>query len=169
MVQPSFETSADVERLVDFLADKQQASYAEMTNLTGRKVDGRDRYVLTSARKMLERSGIFFAVDRGVGLVRATNGQVATLSTTHPIDRIRRTTRAAQKRQVHVNIQDLTAEDRLAFDIGRSVLAAIKQNISRRTRSLLAKEIERNDGGAVSISSVLSLPRHRRHNDEPRD
>jgi hypothetical protein len=161
MPQPSFELSRDVERLIDFLSDTQRASYVQMSNLTGRKIAGRDRHVLTSARRVLEKTGIFFAVERGVGVVRATNGQVATLSTTHPVDRIRRTTRVAQKRQVHVNIQNLSSEERLAFDIGRSVISAIKQNASRATRSLLAKEIQKNDGGMVSINSVLSLPRHR--------
>jgi hypothetical protein len=132
-----------------------------MSNLIGRKVDGRDRYVLASARRILERRGVFFAVERKIGLVRATNGQVATLSTAQPVDKIRRTTRVAQRRQTQVNIQDLSADERMKFDIYRSVIQAVKQNTSRQTRTLLAKEILKNDGGIVSINSVLSLPRHR--------
>jgi hypothetical protein len=162
MPAPAFEMSRDVERLVDFLSSHQRASYAELSRLTGRKIEGRDRHVLSSARRVLERQGIFFAVERGVGVVLATNGQVATLSTTHPIERIRRTTRTAKKRQAHVNIQNLTADERQSFDISRSILTAVTQTTSRKTRTLLAKEIEKNDGGVVSLQSVLSLPRHRR-------
>jgi hypothetical protein len=161
MVKPAFEVSEDVERLIEFLTNRPRASYAEMSAKIGREVDGRDRYVLTSARRVLEKHGIFFAVERGVGLTRASNGQVARLSTSQPVDKIKRTTRVAQKRQAHVNIQNLTADERLAFDVGRSVLHAVKQNVSRATRTLLAKEILKNDGGVVNINSVLSLPRHR--------
>jgi hypothetical protein len=160
-MKAAFELSSDVELLVRFLTNRSSATYEEMSELVGRKVNGNARHVLVGARRILERSGIFFAVERNVGLVRATNGQVATLSTAAPVDKIRRTTRVAQKRQAHVNIQDLSAEERMQFDIYRSVIVAIAQNTSRHTRALLAKEILKNDGGVVNIASVLALPRHR--------
>ena len=120
-MKPSFELHPDVEKLIGFLASRQRATYVEMSNFTGRQINGRDRYVLQSARRHLEsKQGICFAVERGVGLVRATNGQVAKLSTSQPIEKIRRETRRAGKRQTIVNIQALTPEDRLAFDVGRS-------------------------------------------------
>lgn len=162
-MKPTFEISADVEKLVAYLADRQHASYNEMSRHVGREIKGRDRYVLASARKILERSkGIIFGCERGVGLVRATNGQIATLSTTHPIKRMRKMTGVAQKRQARVDIQSLSAEDRLTFDVGRSVMAALRNNMSKGLQSQLAREIQKRDGGVVTINSILSLPRHRK-------
>lgn len=161
-MKPTFEASLDVEKLVAFLVDKPGATYAELGAMIGRQVQGRDRYVLESARRKLEKRGIFFVVERGVGLTRATNNQVATLSTSTPITKIRRVTKVAEKRQHHVDIQSLTSEDRLAFDVKRSVIAAIRKTTSKSLRTMLAKEIEKQDGGVFNINSVLSLPRHRR-------
>jgi hypothetical protein len=162
-MKPTLELSADTQRLIDFLVSRDRATYAEMSSATGRNIEGRDRYVLSSARRVLEKQrGIVFAAERGVGVVRATNTQVATLATIHPINRIRRATSVAQKRQEQVNIQALTADDRLAFDIGRSVISAIRSNTSQSLRTRLREEIERRDGGIVNITSVLALPRHQK-------
>jgi len=43
----------------------------------GRHIDGADRHVLQGARRILERRGVFHVTERGVGLRRASNGQVA--------------------------------------------------------------------------------------------
>ena len=161
MKKPTFERNPDIDKLAEFLAPRQQASYAEMSVLLQREINGRDRHVLTSARRMLERKGVIFAVQRGIGLVRASNGQVAALSTDIPIRKIRKETQRARKRQAFVNSQMLDAEARLAFWIGQSVINVIKKNTSKSLRTMLAKEIERRDGGAVSLDTVLSLPRHR--------
>jgi hypothetical protein len=161
-MKPSFELSPDVAKLAAFLTDRQKATYGEMSDLTGRQINSRDRHVMESARRILEGKGVYFAVDRGVGLIRATNAQVAILSTSHPITKIGRVTRKAQKRQAHVNTQNLSDDDRLAFDIGRSVLAAIRNDTSKSLRARLAREIAKNDGGVVSIDSLLALPRHRK-------
>jgi hypothetical protein len=161
-MKPSFELSPDVAKLVAFLTDRQKATYGEMSDLTGRQINGRDRYVLISARRVLEAKKIYFAVDRGIGLTRATTSQVAILSTSHPITKMRRIERVARRRQAHVNTQELTDEDRLAFDIGRSVLAAIRNDTSKSLRARLAREIAKNDGGVVSIGNLLALPRHRK-------
>jgi hypothetical protein len=161
-MKPSFEISGDVTRIVDHLQTHDGASYNELRTLVKRDVQRKERYVLTSALRILERSGRLFVTERNVGVALATNGQRATLSTTHPISKIGRVTRKAEKRQRGVNLQELTEEERLAFDIGRSVLAAIRQNTSKSLRTMLAREIEKRDGGMVAINSVLALPRHRK-------
>jgi hypothetical protein len=159
-MKPSFEISADVEKLVAFLSERERASYSEMSSLVGRRLNARDRYVLTSARRILENTrGIIFETERGVGIVRATNGQIADLATSHPINTIKRLTRRAQKRQTRVNIQDLTADERLAFAIGRVVLNAVGKTTLKSFRQQIAHEIERRDGELVSVQQVVSLPR----------
>jgi hypothetical protein len=162
-MKPMFETSTDVQKCCDFLANKDRASYAEISHHLGRKVNSpHDRHVLESARRRLEKQqGVVFVVERGIGIVRATNGQVATLATTHPIGKIKRLTRKAKKRQGRVNVQELTADERLAFTIGRAILSAVDQTTLKSLRSRLAKEIEKRDGELVTINQVFALPRHR--------
>lgn len=162
-MKPSFEVHPDIEKLAAFLAERKSATYDEMSKLTGRDISGRDRHVLTGARRQLERQrGIVFATERGTGVVRASNGQVARLSTTEPIKKISRTTKRAEKRQAYVNVQLLTSDERLKFSVERSVLIAIRKSTAKSLRTRLAKEIEKQDDGIVTIDTVLSLPRHRR-------
>lgn len=160
--KPTLEVSADVERVEAFLEGRPRATYAEISRHVGRVVNGADRYVLESARRRLERRGIIFAVQRGVGLVRASNGQVAQLSTTQPIGKIARIRRRAKRREQHVDVQQLTADERLAFAVGRVVLHAIGQNTLRSFRSKIAKEIEQRDGELVGVQTLLTLPRFRK-------
>jgi predicted transcriptional regulator len=159
MLKPSFEMAPDVQKLVDHLAARQTVSYAEMSQITGREITGRDRYVLVSARRILENRGVIFAVQRGVGLTRANNGQVANLSTTHAISKIRRVTKRAKKREQHVNVQQLSADERLAFYVGRTVINAIGKTTLRSFRNQIRAEIEKRDGDIVSVSQLVTLPR----------
>jgi len=157
-----FEASTDTQKCCDFLADKDRVSYNEISRHLGRKINGRDRYVLESARRRLEKQqGVVFVVERGVGLVKANNGQKASLSTAHPIGKIKRMTRKAEHRQRLVNVQELSADERLAFAIGRVVLNAVGKTTLRSFRNKIAKEIEARDGELVEINQVIALPRHR--------
>ena len=76
-MKPSFEANPDVEQCVEYLMRHDRVSYNELSAHLGRKINGRDRYILIAARRRLERKGILFVVEWGVGLVRATNRQVA--------------------------------------------------------------------------------------------
>lgn len=165
-MKPTFETSTDTDKCYEFLANKDRASYVEISHHLGRKVNGRDRYVLESARRRLERDrGIVFVVERGRGLTRATNGQIAALSTAHPIGKIKRMTKKAEKRQTRVNVQELDADERLAFAIGRVMIATIGKSTLKSFRSRIAKEIEARDGELVTVNQIIALPRHRRKKD----
>jgi|SRR5215468_9896409 len=168
MLKPSFETSRDVERCTDYLASHDRVSYNELSSYLGRKVDGKDRYILQSARRRLERRGVVFVAEHGVGVVRATNGQIAKLSTDEPIRKIRRITNKARKREQFVNVQALSADERLMFYIGRVVVNAIGKNTLKSFRNQIKTEIERQGGemperggGAMTLFQVAALPRHR--------
>jgi hypothetical protein len=97
-----------------------------------------------------------------------TNGQVAQLSTDEPIARIRRITHKAKKREVHVNVQALSEEERLAFYVGRVVLNAIGKNTLKSFRSQIRAEIERHGGEMpepgemMTFNQIAALPRHRK-------
>lgn len=162
-MKPMFETSVDVQKCYDFLEGRERATYAEISAHLGRRINSQhDRHVLDGARRMLERDrGIVFVVERGVGVVKANNGQKANLSTTHPIDRIKKVTRKATKRQRLVNIQELSADERLAFAIGRVVLSAVGRSTMKSFRSQIKEQIDKSDGELVAVNQVLALPRHR--------
>jgi hypothetical protein len=161
MQKPAFEMSPDVERLVHFLLLRDRASYSEMNAHVGRQLSAKDRYVLESARRILENRGIIFVIERGIGVVRANNQQVATLSTTAPIKRIQRITKKANKRQAHVNVQALSADERLAFYVGRVVIDAIGKNTLQSFRTRIGKEIEKNEGEMPVLTQVTALGRLR--------
>jgi hypothetical protein len=161
MKPAAFELSRDVEKLVAFIGDRQSASYVEMSVHIGRTINGRDRYVLDSARRVLERQGKIFVAERGIGVRRATNGQIAVLSTSHPIDKTRRVTRRAKKRERHVNVQQLADDERRAFYLGRLVLEIIDRDTSRSFRNQIRVEIDKREGEVVSLNQLAVLPRHR--------
>jgi hypothetical protein len=122
----------------------------------GRNIQGRDRYILTSARRKLERLGIVFVPETGVGVVRASHPQVAHLATKAPIEKIARTARRAKKREQLVDIQQLTAEQRLVFNIGRAVLGAVEQGVRLALRNEIKKEVEKADG-PIPVTKTLDL------------
>jgi hypothetical protein len=95
--------------------------------------------------------------------VRANNGQVATLATAHPIGRVKRITRQANKRQANVNVQALTADEMLAFSIGRVVINAINKSTRRSFYRQISDEIKKRDNELpLTLDQVLTLPRHRK-------
>ena len=156
MRKPNFEASEDTTRCVDYLRGRSRATYHEISQHLGRDVQRRDRHVLENARRKLEREGVVFVVETGVGLVRATDAQVATISTSLPIEKIRRTTHRAQKREPLVNIQKLTADERAAFYVGKAVLGAIQQATREAFRNQLIGAVNVSQE-PISLDATLNL------------
>ena len=86
-------------------AERERATYKELSQHLDGDVQRRDRYVLESARRKLEREGVAFVCETGVGLVSADDRQIAELSTGVPIEKIRRTTKLAKKREKLADVQ----------------------------------------------------------------
>ena len=160
--KPSFEANPDVDRCIDYLRRHDRVSYEELSRYLGRVINGRDRYILQSARRRLERQGTFFVVEHGVGLVRATNKQVASLATDDPIGRIKRIAGKAKRREVHVNVQALSEDERLAFYVGRVVIDAIGKNTLKSFRSQIREEIKRHGDEPITLTQLTALRRHRK-------
>lgn len=157
--KPRFSASPDVDTCVEFLRqhrDKGLITYAAIATATGRDVTGGDRYILQSARRRLEREGTIFVVDTGKGLRRATDDQLATLSTDAPISRTRRIAKVARKRQRAVNVQNLSAEQRATFYVGRAVLGAIEQATRKALRNQL-QPIANTNGEPIPIKQTMEL------------
>jgi hypothetical protein len=162
-MKPSFEVSPDVRKLAEYLREREKASYAEMNRRTGRNINGADRYVLYGALRHLQRDEIVFVVERGVGITRATNGQVASLSTDHVIRKTGRAIRRGRKLQPIVDSQALTSDQRDAFFIGRCVLQMLDATVGRKMRTKIADEIKDRGGEAVDIKDVVALFQRRAH------
>lgn len=158
----SLEVSPDVRKLVEYLDGRKSATYEDMNVHVGRKLNGRDRYVLHSAMRILERGRKMFVAERGVGVRRATNGQTATLSTDTVISKTRRVVRRGRKRQELVNTQELQSDERDAFFIGRAVTQMIDATVGRTMRSKIAHEIE-DRGEAVDVKDIIGLFSKRAH------
>lgn len=165
MTKPRFEASPDVEACADFLRenkDRDLISYAALAEATGREdIAGKSRHILASARRILEREGILFVVETGVGLKRASDAQVATLATSEPIIKTRRIAKKAKKRQSAVNVQNLTGEQRMAFWIGSAILGAIDQAASRAFKNRVTAAADKADG-AIPMKQTLDLFRKMR-------
>ncbi|WP_041926877.1 hypothetical protein [Methylocystis sp. SC2] len=159
MAKSRFETSADVETCVEYLRKHQNSgliAYVELSKTTGREIEGKDRYILASARRILEREGIFFVTETGNGVKRADDAQLAKLSTEEPIIKTRRIAKRARKRQSSVNIQGLTDEQRMAFWIGSAILGAIDQAASRVFRNAV-EEASNTSDSQISLSKTIDL------------
>lgn len=157
--KPNFEASPDVEVCADFLRHNKSRGlidYAQIGRATNRDVAGRDRHILASARRILEREGIIFVTETGKGLRLATASQVAKLSTEAPILKTRRIAKTAKKRQASVNVQALSDEERAAFYVGRAVLGAIGLAASKAFTNRIAKEGEKADG-VLPIQKTIEM------------
>jgi hypothetical protein len=95
--------------------------------------------------------------------VLADNGQIATLSTSTPIAKVKRVIGKAKKRQALVDTQKLTAERRDAFFLERSLIdLAENPLVSRPLRRQIAETIEKNGGEPITLNQVMSLyPAHK--------
>jgi hypothetical protein len=154
--KPRFEISADTIKCADYLRPRARATYYELSKHLSRNIKGRDRYVLTGARRKLEQENIVFVVETGIGVVRAEEAQVASLSTQEPINRIRRSVRRAGKRQKIVNIQNLTADERAAFYIGRAVLGAISQAVRESFQNKVSGAVAVTEG-PLALDQTIEL------------
>jgi len=162
-MKPSFEVSPDTRKLAEFLQPRDQATYTEMNRRIGRIINGADRHVLYGALRILQRDhGIVFVAERNVGIKRATNGQMATLSTDHVHRKVRRTVRRGKKIEPLVNSQELSPDERDAFWIGRAVTQVLDVTVGKRMRSKIADEIK-DRGEAVDIRDVVALFQKRAH------
>ena len=153
-MKPMFEASPDTDLLVAFLRHRQDATHEQMGTLLGREINGRDRHILTSARRQLEREGRGFVAVRGWGIRRATNGQLAKLSTDIPQSKAKRSFRRANRRGLHVNIQDLTANERLAFYGGVVINNLLLQNLSRKSKNRVQRAIEQHGNEPISTQAA---------------
>lgn len=154
-----FEASTDTDTCADYLR-KHHAdgliTYTAISQATGRDIGGKDRHILQSARRQLERENIVFVVETGVGIRRASDQQVATLSTDVPIAKTKRISRTARKRQRAVNVQNLTDDQRAAFYVGRAVLGAIAQATRKAFRNKLQGAVNSSDG-PLQLKQTLEM------------
>lgn len=157
--KPRFEASPDVEACCEYLRhnrDRGLIAYDALSRVTKRDISGKDRHILASARRILEREGTIFVVETGKGLRKASASEIAKLSTTAPILKTRRIAKQARKRQSVVNVQEMSDEDRAAFYIGRAVLGAIGQAASRAFTNRV-KEASENADAPIPIQKTLEM------------
>lgn len=168
-MKPRFETSPDIDACVAYLRKHEARpliEYAELSEAIKRDIAGRDRHILQSARRRLEKEGIVFVVATGKGVRRATDAQVAILATDTPIRKTKRITKTAHKRQRTVNVQNLSQEQLAAFYVGRAVLGAIEQATRKAFRTKIINATN-TESGPLPLKETLEMFKGLRPNGRP--
>lgn len=162
-MKPSFEISTDVRKLIEFLLQRDMASYTEMSRLVNRELQGRERHVLESAKRAIQREhGIVFVAVRGLGIKRASNVQIASMATDHVHRKTKRTLNRAKKLDTLVNPQAMSNDARDNFYGGRMVNQALGYTLSRKFRSKIDKELA-DRGEQTDLTDVIALFSKRAH------
>lgn len=134
-----FEKSRMTKLLCDHLRIvNEHISYDRIAAITGRPV-GDIRAAIASARRILERDKIVFAVVRGVGLRRINDNEIVQ-STEQMKGTIRRASRRGLKRLEAIsNVAALPPAEQMTAMLNRTIFEAVHQHaISPTTKSATA-------------------------------
>lgn len=136
-----FDQSTATAMLVELLAttpDGQLLTYAEMARATNRDIAGKDRHVLTSARRIAQRDyGAVFSPVVREGLRRLMPGEFAAEGR-RKVALISRAARRAGKSLDAAPRERMTADERLEHDATRGVVAAIERIGRERPKAMVA-------------------------------
>lgn len=123
------EVSIDTRKLYDYLISIKmgdEISYAELSKLIGRNVQGTARNCLLRARIMAQRDcKIVFGAIFGKGLKRLADNEIVEQNSVEPIRKIRRITERTFKKSACVDTKQLTNDQLLLHNATLSGLGAI--------------------------------------------
>lgn len=126
-----FEQSANTKKLVELLrAVNGSIKYETIVGHIGQPL-GKIYSALGSARDILQKEKIVFAVERGVGLRRLNNSETMQSSEKFT-KRIRNASKRGLKRLDAVEFSQLSNVDQMTATINRTMFEAIKQHTSLR-------------------------------------
>lgn len=120
-----------IERHLETAEVGQLVTYAELSELIGRDVQGKGRYLLETAKRALLRRGIVFETVRGEGIKRASDIEIVD-HRQQDFDRIKRTAGRALNKLACVNQDSLNNEAKIKFNATASHLGVLRQLTSRK-------------------------------------
>lgn len=133
----------------------QVATYEELSNLIGRDVQGRYRYLLNTARRSLVQRGIVFETVRNEGIKRASDAEIID-HRQGDVRRIGRLTGRALRKLACVRQDKLNNDEKIRLHATASHLGVLRQCSSKRA----AKAIEaktRESQQQLPIGKTLDL------------
>lgn len=116
-------------------------SYAALETLTRREIQGKDRYVLSTAIRACLRDGIAFGTVRKIGMKRLADAEVVT-DASSAIPRIRRLARNASRKMVAISDFDsLPNEAKVRHNAVLSIFGVITQMATERSVARIEKKV----------------------------
>ncbi len=158
MNKPRFEIHADTrllyQRLIE-VKEGEQITYAELSATISREVTG-DCYNLQSAIRMARRDdGIYFSNIPKVGYKRMTPADIVA-SGPDDIGRVRRVAKRSVEKQLSVNADSLTADERRAQLGTLGVFGALTQFTSKKALSMVT-DAAAKAGKEIPVADTLRL------------
>jgi hypothetical protein len=124
------ERSAATQSLVNLLSNTspdETITFGEMQRVTNLDIRGNSRYLLDSARRILQNQyNMVFGSIRGVGVSRLRSDQLVEVGRRN-VKKISRTARRGGKAMDTANRAELSKEQRFAHDATRGVLASLER------------------------------------------
>lgn len=123
--------SVDAQALAKRLASAQPGqlfTWEELNQvLPGRSLSGKDRYVLNTAKRLVQRENkIVFASVHGEGIRRMTDEEIADLRHS-TVRRVRNIARRDARKMTCADYEKLTNEKRISLNTGLAICGAIAQ------------------------------------------
>ena len=127
--EPATETRFIFQLLMAATLEEPLVTYAQMMKETGCDPQNRGRGYLTTARKMAEREGKAFAVERGVGVRLMEDGETVE-SCASDIEKIRRASRRSIRKQKTADISKLDHERRDKYFLNYTIHTMIDRGFA---------------------------------------
>jgi hypothetical protein len=151
--------SVDTQALVDKLMEIEVGgaiSYKELSELVGRDVQDKHRYLLASARRRLERSErIVFDVLKGEGLVRIGDDDIA-MGSTRTVGRIHRAALRGRRRLAAGDYNAMSRRAQTVHNTNLSVLGVMEHFTRPSQVKKLEGKIE-SGGKSLPLQKTLAI------------
>jgi hypothetical protein len=152
--KPIFKANPDtdiLEKLLESRTDGSTIEYKELSSAIGRDVRNGAAYLLSGARKRLERRGIIFGCISRVGLRFIADHEKADLVSDHT-HKIHRAAIRGIRRGAVDDITKLDPANRIKHTVGMSRLALVEMSSSNKSEKKLAKLLQ---NGAKPTAEML--------------
>ena len=159
--KPIIEISQDTRVLAARLSKvepEQTVKYESLSVLIGRDVRGRSRYVLSSARRMVEREhGIVFGAVMGVGLKRLLPEQIPAVGESAIKSISRKAGRASRTMLRGTEGKTLDNESKIKLHATLAGLGVIRQFSKKKAIEKIESAVKSNETAQLSIGRTLEL------------
>ena len=150
----SLETQQLVGRLSNMKVDE-TLTYQEMSDLVHGDVQNGHRCYLASARRIVEKTGVFTEAVWGIGIKRIPESEVGAIERDSTRKRLRRLAKRSAKRLGRVNYDALSEPDKRNHQIAAATVGAIAIITSTPSQKQIEQKVM--DAGSLPPGDALKL------------